>query len=37
VYRVSVGRREAMNYLEDLEVDVRIALKWNFKTWDGRA
>jgi hypothetical protein len=37
VYRVLVGRRGARNCLEDLEVDVRIALKWNFEKWDGKA
>jgi len=31
VYRVLVGTREAKNCLEDLEVDVRVTLNWNFK------
>jgi hypothetical protein len=37
VHLVLVGRREAKNSLEDLEVDVRLALKWNFKKWDEKA
>lgn len=37
VYRVLVGRRETKNCLEDLVVDVRIVLKWNFKKWVGKA
>jgi len=34
---VLVGRREAKNCLEDQEVEVRIALKWNFMKWVGKA
>jgi hypothetical protein len=37
VYRVLVGRREAKNCLEDLEVEVKIVLKWNFKKWVEKA
>jgi len=35
--RVLVGRPEGKNYLEDLDADVRIILKWIFKKWDGKA
>ena len=37
VYWVLVGRCEAKNCLLDLEVDVRIALQWNFRKWVGKA
>jgi hypothetical protein len=37
VYRVLVGRPETKKYLEDLEVDVRITLKLDFKKREGKA
>jgi len=36
VYRVSVGKTEGQNHLEDLGIDGRI-LKWIFKKRDGAA
>ena len=35
--RVLVGRPEGRKYLEDLDGDGRVILKWIFKKWDGKA
>jgi hypothetical protein len=32
-----VGRPNGKSYLEDLDVDGSIILKWIFKKWDGEA
>jgi len=32
-----VGRPDAKDHLEGLDIDVRIILKWIFKKWDGKA
>jgi hypothetical protein len=34
-YRISVGRPEGRNHLEDPGVDGGIILKWILKKWDG--
>jgi len=34
--RFLVGRPEGRNYLEDLDADGRVILKWIFKKWDGK-
>ena len=36
VYRVLVGKPEGKNHLENLGVDVRIILRWNYRKWDVR-
>jgi hypothetical protein len=36
-YRVLVGHLGKRDYLEDLDVDWRIILKWIFKKWEGKA
>ena len=36
-YRVLVGHLGKRDYLEDLDVDWRIKLKWIFRKWDGKA
>jgi hypothetical protein len=35
-YRVLVGRPVTKDHLQGLGIDVRIILKWIFKTWDGK-
>ena len=33
-YKVLVGKPERKNHLGDLGVDMRIMLRWIFKTWN---
>jgi hypothetical protein len=33
-YRVFVGKPEGKNHLGDLGVNMRIILRWKFKTWN---